>query len=89
MLAATALGFAVNSGPTEANVRRLTALAGSRPDALVEACAAALQLGVTPHQDRVIAVELLGRAARHCAEPEPALGPGTGHGAGWAQRGLG
>ncbi len=67
MLAATALGFAVNAGPTEENVRRLTALAESRCDALVAACTAALQLGVTPRQDRVIAFELLDRAARRCA----------------------
>jgi hypothetical protein len=89
MLAATALGFAVNSGPTDDNVRRLTALAESRPDALVQACAAALQLCVAPDQDRMIAVELLGRAARHCAEPGLWLAAGVEREAGSAHRGLG
>lgn len=67
MLAATALGFAVSSGPTDANVRRLRALAESEPDVLVQACAAARHLLVAADRDRMIAVELLDRAARICS----------------------
>jgi hypothetical protein len=89
MLAATALGFAVNSGPTDANVRRLTALAESEPDALMQACAAALQLCVAPDQDRMIAVELLGRAARRCAERGLSLASAAEDETGLAHRGLG
>jgi hypothetical protein len=85
MLAATALGFAVSSGPTDANVRRLTALAESEPDVLVQACAAALQLCVAPEQDRMIAVDLLGRAARRCSERGLSLVGGAEHAAGSAQ----
>jgi hypothetical protein len=89
MLAATALGFAVNSGPTDDNVCRLTALAESEPDALMQACAAALQLCVAPDQDRMIAVELLGRAARRCAERGLSSAAGAERGAGSAHRGPG
>jgi hypothetical protein len=85
MLAATALGFAVSSGATDDNVRRLTTLAESEPDVLAQACAAASQLCVAPEQDRIIAVDLLGRAARRCSERGLSLIGGTEHAAGSAQ----
>ena len=68
MLAATALGFAINAGSTYDSVRRLMALAESEADLLMQACAAALQLCVSPDQDRMIAADLLGRAARRCSD---------------------
>jgi hypothetical protein len=68
MLAATAVGFAINSGPTDENVRRLTALAEFEADLLMQACAAVLRLCMSPDQDRIIAVDLLGRAARRCPD---------------------
>ena len=68
MLAATALGFAVSSGPTDANVRRLRALAESEPEVLVLACTAARHVLVAADRDRMIAVDLLDRAARGCTE---------------------
>ena len=85
MLAATALGFAINSGHTEDNVRRLTALAESEADLLMQACAAALQLW-SPEQDRIIAVDLLGRAARRCSDRGLSLVGGAEDTAGSAHR---
>jgi hypothetical protein len=86
MLAATALGFAINSGHTDDNVRRLTALAESEADLLMQACAAALQLCVSPDQDRIIAVDLLGRAARRCFDRGLSLVGGDEYPAGSAHR---
>jgi hypothetical protein len=73
MLAATALGFAVSSGPTDANVRRLRTLAESEPDVLVQACAAVRHMLVAADPDRMTAIELLDRAARSCIERGPSL----------------
>jgi hypothetical protein len=67
LLAATALGLAFASGPTDGNVRTLTRLGAPDADILLEASAAVLELAVEPRKTRVLAAHLLGRAAVLCA----------------------
>jgi hypothetical protein len=64
LLAATALGLAFSSGSTDGNVRTLTSLGAPDADILLEASAAVLELAVGPRGARVLAADLLGRAAR-------------------------
>jgi hypothetical protein len=67
LLAATALGLALSSGAADGNVRTLTSLGGPDADILLEASAAVLELEVGPRRTRVLAADLLERAARICA----------------------
>jgi hypothetical protein len=67
LLAATALGLAFSSGSTDGNVHTLTRLGAPDADIFLEASAAVLELAVGPRRTRVLAADLLGRAARICA----------------------
>jgi hypothetical protein len=67
LLAATALGLAFSSGSTDGNVRTLTSLGAPDADLLLKASTAVLELAVGPRGTRVLAADLLGRAARVCA----------------------
>jgi hypothetical protein len=67
LLAATALGLAFSSGSTDGNVRTLTSLGAPDADILLKASAAVLELAVGSRRTRVLAADLLGRAARVCA----------------------
>jgi hypothetical protein len=66
LLAATALGLAFSSGSTDGNVHTLTSLGAPDAGILLEASAAVLELEVGPRHTRVVAADLLGRAARVC-----------------------
>jgi hypothetical protein len=66
LLAATALGLAFSSGSTDGNVHTLTSLGAPDAGILLEASAAVLELEVGPRRTRVVAADLLGRAARVC-----------------------
>jgi hypothetical protein len=67
LLAATALGLAFSSGSTDGHVRTLTSLGAPDADLLLKASTAVLELAVGPRGTRVLAADLLGRAARVCA----------------------
>jgi hypothetical protein len=67
LLAATALGLAFSSGSTDGHVRTLRSLGATDADILLEASSAVLELAVGPRGTRVLAADLLGRAARVCA----------------------
>jgi hypothetical protein len=67
LLAATALGLAFSSGAADGNVHTLRSLGAPDPDVLLEASAAVLELAVGSRGVRVIASDLLGRAALACA----------------------
>jgi hypothetical protein len=67
LLAATALGLAFSSGSTDGNVHTLRSLGAPDADILLEASAAVLELAVGPRGARVLAADLLGRAAQVCA----------------------
>lgn len=70
---ATALGYALTSGGTAANVDTLADLASDGPGDLLAARAAVAELEIGSPSERLTAAALLGRAARRWRSSAPML----------------